>query len=335
MKPPSNGPAPLVEVYRTQQRECTHFGSIAVVDVDGRVLLAVGDAQGPVYLRSSAKPFQASTLLEMGVGDRYSWTDAELALICASHGAQSFHLQTVQSILAKAELSESALRCGPHPPMHPAAQHELIRLGRPPTAIHNNCSGKHAGMLAACRHLGLPTTDYFAAEHPLQQANARTVAAYAGCPVDSLASGVDGCGVPCFYLPLYQAARAFARLATPGYRPDGHESAADRIVAAMHACPDHVAHEGDFAAVLLKHLGDRVAAKGGAEGVFCAGIRNLGVGIAVKISDGSSRPIPAVVIRLLEPYVAHAPLDLLRKTFLGPLRNTRGEAVGDVRVVDW
>lgn len=331
MKPA--GPVPLVEVRRSGRLECVHYGHVAVCDGKGQLVLARGDAYQPTYLRSSAKPLQATTVVQLGAALHWGLTDAEIAVICASHGAQPLHIQAVQSILHKCGLKAEALQCGPHEPAHAPSAAALVREGKKPERIHNNCSGKHAGMLAACRYKGWPIDTYLQPEHPLQQENICTVAAFAGMKPVDVAIGVDGCGVPSFYLPLAQLATAYARLANGKDRPEKYAPAAERVVRSMGSHPVHVAYEDHFGAVLLEQVGKHVVAKGGAEGVFAAGLMDRDLGIALKIIDGSSRAIPPVMVRLLEQFLHEVRLDELRKAILKPILNTRGEEVGELRVV--
>ncbi|MCC6748138.1 MAG: asparaginase [Deltaproteobacteria bacterium] len=324
---------PLAEVVRSGRRESLHHGVLAVCDAAGRVVLARGEPGLRTYLRSSAKPFQAVSVLELGTAERLGLTEEELAVIVASHGAEPFQLELVASILRKAELTEEALQCGPHDPLHRPSAAALAARGETPRRVHNNCSGKHAGMLAACRTQGWPVESYRDPAHPLQERNRRTLAAFAGISADGLAVGVDGCGVPSFYLSLAEAATAFARLATGAADRPEHHAAATRVLAAMQGFPVHVAYEGHFGALLSEHLGPEVVAKGGAEGVFCLGLPGLGLGLACKILDGASRAVPTVVLAALGRLLPVADLEPLRAKALRPVKNTLGEVVGELRPV--
>lgn len=334
MSSPEAGHVPLVEVVRGGRFECVHYGCIAVCDTHGTILDSRGDPELPTYLRSSAKPFQAVTAVQSGAADRWAFTEAELALCCASHGAQPLHLQAVNSILNKCGLTPDALLCGPHPPLHGPSAEALILRGEKPGRIHNNCSGKHAGMLATCRHTGWPTATYLQAGHPLQVANRQTMATFAGTDAAAIPLGVDGCGVPTFYLPLAQIAAAFARLANPESLPPPLHQCARRVVNAMANHPLHVAYEGNFGALLLQHLGRHVTGKGGAEGVFGVGLIGRGIGIACKISDGANRAIPPLIVEHLARFAPDLPLNEFRHDVVKPVTNTRGEEVGELRVLD-
>ncbi|GBD37504.1 hypothetical protein HRbin36_02639 [bacterium HR36] len=325
---------PLVEVLRNQRVESVHYGAWALCDTEGRVITARGNSQVRFYWRSSAKPFQCVTVVHLGAAAQFTLTDEELAVICASHGAEEVHLSAVRGILKKCGLAENALRCGPHLPLHGPSQERLLRRGESTLPIHNNCSGKHAGMLAACRQQNWPVESYLEPEHPLQRANLQTVSVFSGCREKEIGLGTDGCGVPSFYLSLQALATAYARLANPESLPKDWRASAQRIVQAMISHPRLVAYEGHFNTELMQHLGKYLVAKGGAEGVFGLGLRGRGLGLAVKVSDGSSRAIPPLVVALLEKNVPGLPVTELRRRVYAPLTNTRGQPVGTMRVLE-
>ncbi len=333
MNPKTAGPVSLVEVRRSGRLECVHYGSIAVCDAKGQLIFGRGDPEQPTYLRSSGKPFQATTVVKLGAAERWELAADELAVICASHGAQTIHVETVQSILKKCGLTPDALMCGPHEPAHGPSAAALIRAGKKPERIHNNCSGKHSGMLAACRHKDWPTDSYLKPDHPIQQENLRTVAAFVDTPSKDVPVGTDGCGVPSFYLPLTKLATAYARLGNTKSAPEGYAASAAKVAEAISTHPVHIAFEGQFGALLLEHLGKHVVAKGGAEGVFCAGLTGRNLGIAFKIIDGTARAIPFVTAKLLEQFLHEVRLDDFKKAVLKPILNTRDEEVGELRVV--
>ncbi len=201
-----------VRVWRGDEIESRHEVHAALVR-GGRLVAAHGDPSARAYLRSAAKPIQLVPLVEDGGVERYGFTPREIAVMAASHNAESFHVDAVRSILEKAGLEESDLRCGPHPPTHAPSARALVEAGRDPTAIHNNCSGKHAGMLAACRAMGWPLGTYLEPDHPLQVRIRDTLAELAGIDAAAMGIGVDGCGVPCFALPVTAMATAFDALA--------------------------------------------------------------------------------------------------------------------------
>jgi L-asparaginase II len=327
-------PIPLVEVWRSGRLEGVHYGSVCVCDVKGQVLYVRGDAKVSFYLRSSAKPFQAIAGVKLGTVDRWGFADDEIAMMCASHGGQPVHVAAVSSMLGKCGATPDLLQCGPHIPYDEESYWELARQGQRPQRIHNNCSGKHAGMIASCLHRGWPVDGYRSPDHPLQQEIDATMASYIS-ERPGVAAGTDGCGVPTFYVTLAQAATAFARLASAKHQPPGAETAGPRVAKALSGHPLHIAHRDSFSTILLEKLGKHVVAKGGAEGVFCAGLTEKGVGIAVKITDGDpkQRAIPPVMLKVLEQFLHETSVAELKAQALKPILNTRQEPVGELKAI--
>lgn len=323
----------LIELTRGPRIESVHRGAAAVMTAAGEVLTAWGDIDRPVFVRSAAKPLQALALVETGAADAFAVTAAELALACGSHSGEPRHVAGVSGWLARLGLDSGALVCGPHPPLDPHAAADLVRAGALPTPIHNNCSGKHAGLLTAARHLGLPFEGYGEAEHPLQARIRRTLAEMGDVAVRGDMIGTDGCGVTAFALPLRALALAFARYARPEGLPSRRAEAAKRILAAMTAHPAMVAGSGRFDTVVIQASGGRILSKGGAEAVHAAALPAFGIGIAVKIDDGGKRASEAAMAALL---LAHSGCDATAASRLAgyvtqPLRNTLGAVVGELR----
>jgi len=323
---------PLAAVERGGRVESVHRGTVAVADRDGRLRYLAGDQTLALYLRSACKPLQALPLVEGGGVDKFGLTEAELAVICASHAAEPVHLEAVASILTKIGLDPSALRCGPHAPHDPATAAALAREGRSPEPIHNNCSGKHAGMLASCRLYGWPTGTYLEAAHPLQQRIAGVMAEFCGDGAP-LAVATDGCGVPTFYSTVGGLARAFGRLADPRGLAAPRAAAIRRIGDAMAAHPVMVSGTGRLATSLMEVLGDRLFCKGGAEGGFGVALRSRGFGIAVKIEDGNARAMGPILIEVLRQLgvVGSSEISALAPHAEPVVVNTRGETVGAIR----
>ena len=326
------GNAVLAAVERGGRVESVHRGAVAVVDRAGRVRYAAGDPGLPLYLRSACKPLQALPLVEGGGVERFGLTGAELAVICASHAAEPVHLDAVRSILSKIGLDPSALRCGPHVPHDPATAAALVRAGRAPEPIHNNCSGKHAGMLASCRLYEWPTETYLEPAHPLQRRIAAIIGEFCANG-DALPEATDGCGVPTFYATVGRLAHAFARLADPGDLAAPRAAAVRRIGGAMAAHPVMVSGTGRLATSLMEVLGDRLFCKGGAEGGFGIALHSRGFGIAVKIDDGNARAMGPILVDVLRQLGAAGPAEVavLAAHARPDLRNTRGEVVGAIR----
>jgi L-asparaginase II len=331
-------PPILARVFRGPRVESSHRGSAAVVDERGALLASCGDASQPIYARSAAKPFQALPLLLAGGEKRFRLGDAEVALICASHGGEPRHAALAAQLLKKGGFTVDELECGAHLPMHDASARALIRAGRPPTALHNNCSGKHAGMLLACRLLGMPHAGYTDPGHPLQRRIRSLLALYGGVPESQIAVAVDGCNAPVFRLPLSALALAYARLtanAVPG-EEKGAASARARIVRAIVRRPEMVAGAGRFTTDFVQAGRGRWIGKEGAEGVYAVALspdrRGRSAGLAFKIEDGSARARDAVTLAILSRLDA-LPEDARRAlaVYAEPaLHNARGLDVGRI-----
>jgi L-asparaginase II len=308
-----------VEFTRGGRTESVHLVRAAAV-LGRKRLLARGDVAEPVFMRSSAKPFQALAVVESGAADSFGFSDEEFAVTCGSHGADDVHVAAVESILRKSGVKPDALRCGVHPPLSPKALKALYAAGKEPTALHNNCSGKHAGMLAAAKRLGAPLGTYLSKSHPVQRRNLANVKRWSGLARVGL--GVDGCSAPNFALPLDAMARMASALASEG-------GGLGRIRAAMTAHPVMV---GRPCVNVMSAAPGRIVSKGGAEGVYLAGFPDSGVGVALKALDGASRPLLHVLLavvgklRLLDA----ADRKALAKVADPVLRNHAGLAVGQV-----
>ena len=327
-------PPVVVEVLRGDARESRHRGGAVVVDTLGKIRFHLGDPDRMVFARSAAKPIQAMTVVESGALRRFGLSPAELAVICASHGGEPRHLETVRSILDKVGLGVESLACGSHPPVDPASALLLVKGGHAPEPLHNNCSGKHAGMLAVCRRFGWPTENYLAPDHPVQQLNLRNLASVIGVEPSDLHLGVDGCGAPTYALPLSALALAYARLAAPSDMPLARTEAAREVVAAMRSHPELVAGTGRLCTRLMS-LGKGLIAKSGAEGVYCVGLTDLGWGLALKVEDGAPRAVPPTVVHLLEQIGAldQQDVNLLADLHQPALRDHRGKQVGRIKPV--
>ncbi len=319
--------------YRDDQPESWHFAAAAVATPAGRLVASLGDPLLSAPMRSGAKPFQALPLLLAGGAERYGLEAPDLALICASHAGTEEHLARVASLLERGGFSAGDLQCGAHPPFDEAAARALRRGGGRPTPLHNNCSGKHAGMLLACRLLDLPVAGYLEADHPLQQRIRAEVQRFAALEARQVATAIDGCGVPCYCLPLSAAARAFAALADPVSAGLGEERrrAVGRIVGAMTAEPGMVAGPGRFTTRLMETCGGRILAKEGADGFYAAAVRGpVALGVALKIADGSEACRDGVVLELLRQLgsLSGEEFESLRDLRNREIRNWSGAVVG-------
>jgi L-asparaginase II len=323
--------APLTAFHRGGIVESLHCGSVAVVDLDGTILLAAGDPEAITFTRSSLKPLQALPFVAAGGIERFKFTGPETALLCASHSGEPRHVDAAWSMLAKAGNTPDNLQCGTHPPMY----YEVRGQVPPPppyTPLAHNCSGKHSGMLAHCAACGYERDRYLDPAHPLQREIRSAVAHMSGTPEAALVMGIDGCSAPNYAMPLARLALAFARLAS--HDEDArYGKAPRRLGEAMTAHPEMVSGEGRSDLALMNAgRGDWVC-KIGAEGVQAIGVRSRGVGVAVKVGDGNRRALVPAVIAVLDQAglldaQARASLDALARP---TLRNYRGLVVGDVR----
>lgn len=331
---------PLVEVKRGAITESRHRGHIVVVDTHGNLIASLGAPENVTYLRSSAKPFQAIPLLTTGAAEHFGFTDREVALACGSHNGEPIHTELAASMLRKIGRGPEALRCGAHEPYGVEAALELRARGEQPNALHNNCSGKHAGMLAVALHLGASIDNYENPENPVQKAIVDVVSQFSGVPVTDMAIGVDGCAAPVFGITVKAMALAYARLVSPPASFDKKtRDACERIVRVMSAYPELIGGTSDrLDTELMRAAPRRLVSKVGAEGVYTAGIKPSeewpqGFGIAIKIEDGDDkRARPTVVIESLRQLgvLRDESLEAVAKYAFFPVKNRRDDVVGEI-----
>lgn len=329
----------LAKVIRGETVESIHRGHLVVVDGYGKTIAQLGDAETITFWRSSAKPFQTIPVIKSGAAERFGFLEKEIALACGSHSGESFHTETARKMLEKAGFDESDLRCGTHEPFSEAITKELIRASIEPTELHNNCSGKHAAMLAFAKHAGADSKSYELLENPVQQAILETVSEFTDVPKDEIKIGIDGCAAPNFAVPLISMARAFARLVFPPKSFDEEtREACRRVVSAMMSHPEMIGGSDRLDTLIMQALRGKIISKIGAEGVYSAGVLpspkwKKGLGIAVKIEDGDDKRARAVVIiellRQLE-ILDESVDENLREYSPIILKNRRGDAVGKV-----
>jgi L-asparaginase II len=309
--------------------ESLHRAHVALVDVQGRVLASSGDAAHVAFTRSSIKAYQLAPLVSSGAADHFGFTERELAVMCSSHSGEPMHVELVQGILQRIGLGVDALQCGADPPLDPKA---AKALNGPASALHNNCSGKHANLLAQALHLGADPKTYLERAHPVQARILELVARASGVPAAKIALGTDGCSAPNFALPIQAGARMFATLAAPQVLGGKDAQALERIRAAMTKHPELVAGSDRFDTRLMQATKGRLACKVGGEAVF--GVANPAArqGLYVKIEDGAMRAVPPVVVAALESlgWLEGADLELLEKDRVVPVKNVRGTVVGRI-----
>lgn len=325
----------LVEVTRGVLVESVHRGAVAVVDAKGKARVAIGDVGQRVFPRSAVKALQALPLVESGAADRYAFGDAELALACASHNGEPRHVETATAMLASAGRSEADLECGCQVPSSHVAAEALIRAGLEPGPLHNNCSGKHAGFICLACHRGLDPKGYVLPDHPAMREITATLAAMTGTSLGPQVRGVDGCSIPTYAIPLENLALAFARFITGDGLSRERTAAARRLATACMAEPFMVAGTGRFCTDVMAALPGRVFVKTGAEGVFCAALPELGLGVALKCDDGGTRAAETVMAAVIDALV---PMSGEERERLGarlssPILSRRGATVGAVRPV--
>ena len=335
----------LVEAWRGNIVESAHRGAFAVLDSHGGVRAALGDIDRPVFPRSAVKVMQALPLVASGAAERFGLSDAELALACASHNGEPAHVAAAEAMLAKAGLDAAALECGAHWPYREAFQRQMAAHGQTPTALHNNCSGKHAGfvcigcLLAA--HAGQDARafvrGYLQPQHPVMRVVSAAIARATGADLGAAPVGTDGCSIPTYALPLRALALGFARIATGRGLGADDALAARRLRTAVAAQPFMVAGTDRFDTRVMQHFGERVFCKVGAEGMYAAALPEQGLGIAIKIDDGNNAraaevAVAALLDALLQPDAAGTAL--LRATSDAVLRNWNGIAVGALRAAE-
>ncbi|WFU09807.1 asparaginase [Rhizobium sp. CB3090] len=322
-----------VEVTRGNLVESRHRGSVAVVDGDGKLVLSLGDIESGVFPRSACKAMQALPLVESGAADAYGFGNMELALACSSHSGEDAHVALAASMLARAGRDVSTLECGAH---WSSDQKTLIHQARTvgkPTALHNNCSGKHSGFVCACCHQDIDPKGYVGYGHPLQQQIRATMQSLTGTPLGHDNCGTDGCSIPNYAVPLRSLAHGFAKMATGNGLEPIRAKASRRLFEACMAEPFYVAGTGRACTKLMQIAPGRIFAKTGAEGVFCAAIPEQGVAIAVKCDDGSARAAETMVAAALARFFekgseVHADLTEMANKAMS---NWNGIHVGDIR----
>ena len=321
----------LVEVIRGDVVESRHRGSYAVIDKAGNVIASTGDITTPVYPRSAMKALQALPLVESGAAEHFNLDEAEIALACSSHNGEQDHVDGARSILKKSGGEESELACGSQ---WPRDIRPLVLAGEQPGDIHNNCSGKHSGMLAYAHHMGFAAEDYWKIDHPVQQEMIKTISEMCDFDLATTDWCFDGCSLPNWTIPLQNLALGFSRFASGETLSNERKVAAEKIIAAVRAHPFMVAGSKRFCTRLMEAV-PRAFVKTGAEGVFCACVPHAGIGIALKCDDGAHRAAEIAVAAVL------ANLDVwsdderekLRALSVEKITNRRNIETGEIRAI--
>lgn len=325
-----------IQVFRGKYVESTHDIHIAVVTSNGELLAYYGDPHRLTFARSSMKPFQALPVVESGAMETYQLSEKELSLFCASHSGEPFHRESVAEVLEKLKLSEADLQCGTHIPRDLASYKKLIKSGEELTPFYSNCSGKHSGMLAGSAKQAFDLDTYRELDHPYQQQIIDIISDVSSYKREKIATSVDGCGVPVHRTPLYHLALAFGRLASPNDWTEGEgerKKALARVRDAMSTYPEMVAGTDRLDTDLMVAYGDRIVAKGGAEGVHCFGDQETGIGVALKVEDGNARATEGASLEVLKQLgIGNKEIwEQLTTYAQAPVLNARQEKIGEIK----
>ncbi|MEW9697838.1 asparaginase [Paenibacillus sp. SI8] len=323
----------IVRVYRGNITESIHRVHLAVVNTEGTLLHKAGDPHLLTFARSTAKLIQALPVIESGAAGHFGLGEAEIALICASHNGEAEHVDAAQGILGKLGFTPEHLQCGAHDPYHPPTAQAMRERGEAPTTLHNNCSGKHSGMLALTAHLGAAPETYMHIEHPVQQLMLEAVCGMSGVPKEKMQLGIDGCGVPVFGMPLDRLALAFARLGSPNGLPAPRANACQKIVSAVRKYPQYLAGSDRFDTRLIEVTGGRMIGKMGAEGIFALSIPEQAIGFVLKVEDGNQRAMYPAVVEALKQlgHLQESEVSELAVYHTPTLHNWQGTEVGSIR----
>lgn len=325
----------LAHVVRGETIESVHTGHLCIVDGDGHVIAIFGDPTTVTYFRSACKAFQFIPAITSGAADAFGFDDEDIALAVASHSGEPRHVEIAARMLFKAGFSEKDLRCGVHRPFNEVEAERMVGSGEQPTQLHNNCSGKHAAMLAFAKHIGADTSTYEAADNRIQKRILKCVADFAELPVESVAIGIDGCAAPNFAIPVSAMAKSFINLIRPKQFHISVQSACERVISAMIAYPELIGGADRLDTILMNAAPGRIVSKVGADGVWCCGVLPsdrwpTGLGIALKIADGDDmRARPTVAIEILRQLEVLSDNDLKNLSPL-PIKNRLGTVVGRV-----
>ncbi|WP_438349358.1 asparaginase [Paenibacillus sp. FA6] len=323
-----------IQVFRGNYVESTHHIHVAVVDYTGKLLYSYGDPKRLTFARSAMKPFQAVPIVETGTAASFGYSASEIALSCASHSGETIHREAVLDILERANLEEDDLLCGTHVPRDKDSYIELIKAGGELTPVFSNCSGKHSSMLATAVHLHEDIHTYPQISHPVQQRVLNVIAEVCSIPEEQIGLSVDGCGLPVHQIPLCNTALGFARLAHPGGTVSvSRAEALEMIRDAMMEHPEMVAGKKRFDTDIMRAFNGNIVTKVGAEGVQCMGIVDRGIGIAIKIEDGSDRASGVAAMEVLRQLgIGDESTDELLKDYIhAPVLNARNVKIGVVK----
>ena len=326
----------LAHVIRGDTVESIHRGHLIVIDGDGKTVASVGDPSTVAFFRSASKAFQTIPFITSGAADAFGFTDKEIALAAASHSGEIVHVALATRMLAKIGLSESDLKCGAHLPFSEVDAKHMMRAGEEPTQLHNNCSGKHAAMLAFAKHIGADLATYDLPDNRIQKRILRCVADFCEIAENDIAIGMDGCAAPNFAVPVAAMAKSFINLISPSKFPEATQNACSRLVAAMLKYPEIIGGTDRLDTMLMQAAPGQIVSKVGADGVWLCGVLPsekypTGLGIALKVEDGDDhRGRPVIAVEILRQLGILSD-DALPELSPMPIKNRRGDVVGKVK----
>ncbi len=325
----------LVEITRGPIVESVQRGHIAVCNAQGDLIAYAGNPDTVTYMRSAAKPIQALNIFLSEAQDRYHFDQKELSICCASHYGEDFHKKTIMGMLEKMGMKLSNLLCGNTYSINDEVKIKQIWDHLELDNYNSDCSGKHCGFLAVCLTKGYPVEGYNSPEHPMQKEVLQIMAEVCGVPAEDIPIGIDGCSVPVHAIPVKNMAIGFARETNPEYLPEKYREGAKQLFDAMNAHPEMVAGTHGFCTELIEKTHGKLIGKLGAEGVYCIGIRDKNIGIAVKMEDGIFRGLYPVVISVLDQLglLTEEEKESLKKWAKPEILNIPGTVVGEIRPV--
>ncbi|WP_018962925.1 asparaginase [Coprothermobacter platensis] len=333
----ANQPTLGAVVTRNELVESVHYADAVVVDCSGRLIASAGSPQRVTFLRSASKPLQVLPLLMDHLDEKYGFTTEELAVMCASHAGTLEHVSLVRSALGKIGLDETYLQCGMHEPFDKQTADYIKINNIPLTPAFHNCSGKHTAMLAQCVYNNWPVETYYLPDHPVQQRILKVVSSFFEMPKERVNIGIDGCGVPVFGVPLFNAALAFAKLGKPEVLPQEYQEPAKKVINAMTTYPHLIAGHGRFDTEFMLAFHGSFLTKGGAEAVQLISVVGKGIGVGIKVVDGSSRALGAISLEVLRQLGLISSEELneepLKHLYCPPVENHRKELVGNIKPV--
>lgn len=326
----------LVEIFRGNTLESFHRGVICAVDEKGKVIFSKGDIHQVCYPRSAMKFLQTIPLIESGAADFFGLTEEEIAITLGSHNGEEEHVIVVDSILKKAGLNRTHLQCGPQMPTLRKDSTRLIREGKSAEAIHNNCSGKHAGFLALSVFLKAPVDGYLKPNHPVQQQIQNLVSEMYEYPLQKMECGLDGCSAPIYSVPVYHQALGFKNLSCGEHFSTHRAIACKRILQAARNYPFMIAGSNRYCTDLIATCGQKIIGKTGAEGIFCMVLPEHKIGVCIKIDDGKMLPQYNVAQAFVEAsgLFDEASLRPLSKYKQDSLKNWNKLTTGKIKPID-